>query len=55
MKRDEIVGQIRKIRDDHAAKFGYDIDAIVRDIRTREGKDGEPVVSRSPRRTVRRG
>ena len=50
MKEDPIVAEVRKYRDEHAARFGYDLDAIVRDIRSREGKDGEPVVSLPPKR-----
>lgn len=47
---DPIVAEVHKYRDEHAARFGYDLDAIVRDIRSREGKDGEQVVSLSPKR-----
>lgn len=55
MKRDEIVAEIRKLRDEHAAKFGYDVEAIARDIKTREGKDGSPVVTRPAKRVTPRG
>lgn len=54
MKRDEIVAEIRKIRDERAAKFGYDVEAMARDIKTREGKDGSPVVSRPAKRVTPR-
>ncbi|HVA49937.1 MAG TPA: hypothetical protein VNH11_26460 [Pirellulales bacterium] len=33
---DPIVDEIRKIRDAHAARFDYDLDAIYRDIKERE-------------------
>ncbi|HQU41566.1 MAG TPA: hypothetical protein PK867_02090 [Pirellulales bacterium] len=33
---DPIVDEIRKIRDAHAARFNYDLDAICRDIKERE-------------------
>ena len=36
-------------RQEHAAKFHYDLDAIAKDIRSREGKDGEPVVTLPPK------
>ena len=49
MKDDPIVEEIRKGREEHAAKFNYDLDAIVRDIRSREGKDGRPVVTLPPK------
>jgi hypothetical protein len=45
MKKDPIVEEVRKGRQDHAARFNYDLDAIARDIRSREGKDNEPVVT----------
>jgi len=50
MREDEIVAEVRRGRNAHAAKFGYDLDAIVRDFKSREGKDGSPVVSLPPRR-----
>jgi hypothetical protein len=49
MKDDPIVAEVRKGRQEHAAKFNYDLDAIAKDIRSREGKDGEPVVTLPPK------
>ena len=37
---DPIVDEIRRIRDAHAARFNYDLDAIFRDIKEREKKSG---------------
>ena len=54
MKKDTVVQEVRKHRDEHAARFNYDLDAIVRDFKTREGKDNVPVVSLSPRRSMAR-
>jgi hypothetical protein len=48
MKDDPIVAEIRKGRQAHAAKFKYDLDAIAKDIRSREGKDGQPLVTLPP-------
>jgi len=50
MKDDPIVEEVRKGRQEHAARFNYDLEAIVRDIRSREGKDGEKVVTLPPKR-----
>ena len=50
MWRDPIVEEIRKIREEHAARFNYDIDAIVADIRKRQEEGGHKVVSLPPRR-----
>ena len=52
MPDDPIVDEIRAIRERQAAKFGFNIRAIVEDARTREGKDGRKVVSLPPRRPV---
>jgi cytidylate kinase len=37
--KDPIVEEVRKYRQEHAAKFNYDLKAIVRDIREREKAD----------------
>ena len=31
--KDPIIEEIRKIREEHAAKFNYDLDAIVEDVK----------------------
>lgn len=36
MWKDEIVEEIRKIRDAHARKFNYDLDAIYKDFKKQE-------------------
>ena len=47
---DPIVEEIRHIRDAHAAKFNYDLDAIFKDIKEQEKKSGLKFVSFPPRR-----
>jgi len=37
---DPIVDEVRKVRDAHAARFNYDLDAIFQDIKERERKSG---------------
>ena len=37
---DPIVDEIRRVRDEHAARFNYDLDAIFRDIKEQEKKSG---------------
>lgn len=37
---DPIVDEVRRVRDAHAARFNYDVDAIVQDIKEREKKSG---------------
>ena len=43
--KDHIVEEVRQIRDRQAAKFNYDVDAILEDARKREGESGHKVVS----------
>ena len=44
---DPIVSEIRKVREDYAASFGYDLGKIVADLQSRQGKDGRCVVDRT--------
>jgi hypothetical protein len=37
---DTIVDEVRRVRDAHAARFNYDLDAIFQDIKEREKKSG---------------
>ena len=37
---DSIVDEVRRVRDAHAARFNYDLDAIFQDIKEREKKCG---------------
>jgi hypothetical protein len=45
---DPIVAEVRKHRQARAAKFRYDIRAMIEDARKREKKSGHPILS--PRR-----
>lgn len=46
---DEIVEETRKAREEYAAKFEYDIAAIVADIKEKESRNERPVVSHPPK------
>lgn len=46
---DPIVDEVRRVRDAHAAKFNYDLDAIFRDIKEQEKSSGLKYVSYRPR------
>jgi hypothetical protein len=37
---DPIVDEVRRVRDSHAARFDYDLDAIFRDIKEQERRSG---------------
>lgn len=54
MRKDPIVEEIRKARDAHARKFGYDLKAICADLREKEKNCGHPVVSLPPKRIIKR-
>jgi hypothetical protein len=45
---DPIVDEVRRVRDEHAARFDYDLDAIFRDIKEQEKKSGRKFVSFPP-------
>jgi len=49
MKPDPIVDAVRKVREAHAAKFGYDLAAICADLRSRENQANYPLVRRAPK------
>ena len=52
MPDDPIVEEVRAIRDRLAARFNYDIRAIVEDAMRRQHESGHKVVSLPPRRPV---
>jgi len=39
------VEEVRRIREEQAAKFNYDLKAIFEDVRSRQGQDGSVVVN----------
>lgn len=53
MKDDPIVAEVRKARQRHAARFNYDLDAIVAHLKREEAKHKERLVTRSPKRFLR--
>ena len=50
MWEDPIVEETRKLRDEYAAQFGYDLDAMFRDLKEQEKQGGREVVSFPPRK-----
>ncbi len=52
--QDTIIAELRKFRDEQAARFNYDIDALVRDLRKRERSAPQKLVNRKPRRFSKR-
>ncbi len=49
-KDDEIVEEIRRHREAHAASLGYDLKRITQDLQREERESGREVVTRPPTR-----
>lgn len=49
MWEDPIVAEVRKIREDYAAQFNYDLQALYRALKIREQQDPRPKVSFPPK------
>ncbi|CAN5434486.1 hypothetical protein BH24GEM3_BH24GEM3_04650 [soil metagenome] len=47
---DPIVEEVRRIRDEYAAQFNYDLEAICLDLKDREARGEFSTVRRPPRR-----
>lgn len=46
---DPIVAEVRRVRQEHAAKFNYDLEAIYRDLKEKEKTSGRKYVRYPPR------
>ena len=49
---DPIIDELRAARDEHAARFNYDVQAIFRDIQAQQEASGREYVRLPPRRVV---
>lgn len=47
---DEVLQEVRRVREAYAKQFGYDLQAIHRDLKERERVSGRQIVSLPPRR-----
>ena len=54
-ERDPIIAELRAIRQEYAARFNYDVDAMFRDIRARQEASGREYVRLPSRRSVSAG
>jgi len=50
MWKDPIVEEVRRIRQEHAERFNYDLRAIVDDLRKQQEQSGRKYVRFEPRR-----
>lgn len=53
-RADPVIAEVRAVRDGYAARFGYDVSAIFRDLRARQETSGRVYV-RYPARDVDAG
>ena len=49
---DPIIDELRAVRDEHAARFNYDVEEIFRDIQAQQEASGREYVRLPPRRVV---
>lgn len=49
MLKDELVEEVRKARQEQAAKWNFDLKAILADARQRQAQSGHKVVSFAPK------
>jgi hypothetical protein len=52
MLEDPIVNEVRRVREDHARRFNYDLDAIFRDIKEQEKRSGRRLRRFAPRAAI---
>jgi hypothetical protein len=50
MSSDPVVAEVQRIREEIAAQFNYDLDAILEDARKRDAADNRKVIRLPPRR-----
>jgi hypothetical protein len=55
MTHDPIVEEVRRLRQAYAAQFDFDLDAMVRDLKTLEEKSGRQIVRLPPRKPSTHG
>ena len=48
--KDPIVEEVRRVRDEYARQFNYNLDAICDDLRKKQDQKGRKVVSFPPKR-----
>ena len=52
MQKDPIVEEVRRVREAYAARFDFDLEAMVDDLSKRQKESKRLVVSRPPRKPV---
>ena len=54
LKFDDPIDEIHRIRDEHAKKFAYDIDAAIADLKRIEKEEGIKTVALPPKRVEKK-
>ena len=54
MHEDPVIREVRRIKEDIAAQYGYDVRAIAKAAREHSQKHGRKTVSRPPKRVASR-
>ena len=49
LRTDAIIAEIRAVREAHASRFGYDVQAIFRDLQARQAASGRRYERRPPK------
>ncbi len=52
MREDEIIKETRRLRDEYAKRFNYDLDLIFEDLQKKQKKSGRKYVSFSDKKDV---
>ncbi len=52
MWTDEIVEEVRRVREEYAAKFNYDLEAIYADVKAQEKQRERKIVSLPPKQPL---
>lgn len=54
MEKDPIVEEVRQYRDEHAKKHDYDLKKICRDLKEKEKKYADRIVSLPPKKLLKK-
>ena len=52
MWEDEIVAEVRRVRESHAERFDYDLNAIYLDLKQQEKESGRELISLPPKPAI---
>jgi len=55
MYEDSVISEVRRIKEEIAAQYGYDVHALAKALREKQGKYGRKVVSLPPKRVMPSG